>query len=102
MGAFVGFLLIAICLGGLAFYLRESSKQEIESLRRTVPVVIAAIDLPAGAVITLRDISLKQVNPNSKEPGAFEDLSDPALIGGTLKVEVLDGQTIYQKLYWFK
>ncbi|MFN5539677.1 MAG: hypothetical protein ACK481_06440 [Candidatus Melainabacteria bacterium] len=94
IGVLIGFALIALFLGGLAIYLREGAKIKEAELRKTVPVVSAAVDLPAGTVITTQDIMLKQVTPNSKEPGAFEDLSDPALIGGTLKVEVLGGQTI--------
>ena len=94
IGVLIGFALIALFLGGLAIYLREGARTKEAELRKTVPVVCAAVDLPAGTVITTQDIMLKQVTPNSKEPGAFEDLSDPSLIGGTLKVEVLGGQTI--------
>ncbi len=94
IGVFVGFALIALCLGGLVIYLREDGKKKEAELRRTVPVVSAAVDLPVGKVVTAQDLVLKQVKPDSKEAGAFEDLSDPALIGGTLKVGVLGGQTM--------
>ena len=97
IGVFIGFALIALFLGGLAFYLREGAKtnESYEAeLRKTVPVVSAAVDLPAGKIINPQDVVLKQAKPDSKEPGAFEDISDPVLIGGTLKVNVLGGQTI--------
>jgi Flp pilus assembly protein CpaB len=94
IGVFVGFALIALCLGGLLIYVREDGKRKAAELSKTVPVVSAAVDLPAGKVITAQDLVLKQVNPNSKETGAFEDINDPNLIGGTLKVGVLGGQTM--------
>jgi hypothetical protein len=49
---------------------------------------------PVGKVVTVQDLVLKQVKPDSKEAGAFEDINDPNLLGGTLKVGVLGGQTM--------
>ncbi|MFN5539676.1 MAG: hypothetical protein ACK481_06435 [Candidatus Melainabacteria bacterium] len=94
IGVFVGFALIALCLGGLVIFLREDAKKKEAELKRTVPVVSAAVDLPVGKVVTVQDLVLKQVKPDSKEAGAFEDINDPNLLGGTLKVGVLGGQTM--------
>ena len=92
IGVFVGFAIIALCLGGLVIYLREKSKEDLAKANATVPVVTAAVELPVGKVITIQDLNVIQVK--SREAGAFEDINDPNLIGGTLKLAVNGGQSI--------
>ena len=64
----------------------------------TVSVVSADVDLSKGEIINSRNIKMKKVSGFSKEPGAFDRFDDPALIGSTLKVNVLRGQTITRNL----
>ncbi len=94
MGLIAAIGIVVLLLGGLAIYLQNKAKQDLEAANRTVGVVAAAVDLPAGHQITPQDVTIKQVKADSVEAGAFQDAGDPSLIGGTLVVSVAANQTI--------
>ena len=98
MGLLGAIVVVVLILGGMAIYLKMEGDRKAAEANRTVGVVSAAVDLPAGRQLTSQDLTLKQVHPNSVEAASFSDVSDPSLIGETLAINVSANQTITRNL----
>lgn len=94
MGLLGAIVVVVLLLGGMAIYLKMEGDRKTAEANRTVGVVAAAVDLPAGHQISQQDLTIKQVHPNSVETGSFNDAGDPSLIGAILSVGVSANQTI--------
>ena len=92
MGVIMVIVFIVGACGAYMAYMSSENNKKLAAANATVPVVVAATELKLGKQLTPQDITIKQVKV--VEPGAFTDVSDPSLIGGTLVVNVLGGQTI--------
>lgn len=79
----------ALVVGFLIFLFLSAQKH-------TVSVVVAARDLPAGAVITENDVEVREIPSKAVRPGAFPDVE--AVVGQVLTVSRLQGDQITEDM----
>ncbi len=94
MGVIASIVFVVAACGLYMAYMFSENNKKLAAANATTPVIVAATELKLGKELTPQDITVKQVKVGSVEPGAFTDAADPSLIGGTLVVNVLGGQTI--------
>ncbi len=61
-------------------------------VKRTVPTVVAARPLPAGAKLTARDVRVVQVHTSARMPGAFQNPGE--VVGRVLAIARAEGDQI--------
>ncbi|HEY9886475.1 MAG TPA: flagella basal body P-ring formation protein FlgA [Vampirovibrionales bacterium] len=87
-------IFIVIALGGYAIFQQQQANKKLAEAQRTVDVIVAAIDLEKGHQIGPNDLMIKPFHYTSVPNGAFRNVSDPRLIGGTVTLQVLANQPI--------
>ncbi len=91
-------ILLAVIAGGAAFgIITQVQQQAGQAQLQRVPVVVAAVDIPARKVIESADVVLRQVpidDTNAK--GVFTDASK--VVGLIPGVTILKGQPVYANL----
>lgn len=91
-------LVLAVVAGGSAFYLITQAQQQAGSAAgQTVPVVVAARQIPARKPIEAGDVAVRDVpiDPTNAN-GVFQDATK--VIGLIPGVTILEGQPIYTNL----
>lgn len=90
--------LFSLLAGAASFSLVRGYAAELEALRPTtgelIQVVVAAADLPRGAVLTEPNLAIRQVPAAYAPPGAFRSIDQA--IGRVLSSDLAEGEPLSQ------